>query len=547
MLIHHIRSKHGAAIAASIGLLFCVAAMNVSAQQALLTRHMRDAVSQGQAAFVQHLNRDQSLHLVIGLPVRNQDALNSFIETLYTPGSPNYHQYLDVDQFTKMFGPTQADYDAVIRFAHSSGFVVSKTAPNRLIVEVDASVGSIEKAFNVTMNVYRHPTENRTFYAPDREPSVNLSTQLWNINGLDNYAIPRPANLVQSKVAPQAGTGSAPGGYFLGSDLRDAYYGSTGTLTGSGQTIGLLEYVGYNPADVTHYFSTYGPPLTTTVTPVSTDGTAAICTTCDDTEQALDIEYSISMAPGLSNCIVYVGSTDQSILNQMATDNSAKAISCSWSWRPPDPTVDDPIFMQMATQGQTYASASGDSSSWSRGEYNWPQESANVLCVGATSLVTSGPAGNWVSETGWSDSGGGIAIDRIPIPTWQHNRQVVTVANGASKQRRNGPDVAAEGDFQNYICYDGTCAGGWGGTSFACPEFIGYLAMANQQSVAHGHSTLGFVNPAIYTIGEGTGYTTSFHDTTVGNNIGFNCVTGYDLVTGWGTPNGPGLINALAP
>ncbi len=499
---------------------------------------------EGRAAFVQHLNPGASMHLVIGLPLRNQQELNSFLGNLYDPSSPNYRQYLSVDQFTKMFGPTQEDYDAVIKFAHESGFVVSGLAPNRLIVEVDATATSVEKALHVTMNVYQHPTESRTFYAPDREPTANVSTRLWNINGLDNYSIPRP-NVSQSTTAPNTGTGSGPGGFFLGSDLRKAYYGSTGTLTGAGQNIGLLEYVGYNPADVTTYFSTYGPPLTTTVVPVSTDGTAAICATCDDAEQALDIEYSISMAPGLNQCIVYVGSTDQSMLNRMATDNSAKAISCSWSWRPADPQVDDPIFMQMAAQGQTFASASGDSASWSSGEFNWPQESANVLCVGGTHLVTTGAGGPWSSETGWSLSGGGISIDRIQIPSWQHNKKVVTAANGASRKLRNGPDVAMEGDFQNYICYDGTCSGGWGGTSFACPEWIGYLALANQQAVSHGNPTLGLVTPALYTIGTGHNYTTNFHDILTGSNTGFSCVAGFDLVTGFGSANGATLINTL--
>ena len=62
-------------------------------------------------------------------------------------------------------------------------------------------MASIERAFHVTMNVYKHPTENRTFYGPDREPTVDLSTKLWNINGLDNYAIPRPASLSQQPNA----------------------------------------------------------------------------------------------------------------------------------------------------------------------------------------------------------------------------------------------------------------------------------------------------------------------------------------------------------
>jgi subtilase family serine protease len=261
----------------------------------------------------------------------------------------------------------------------------------------------------------------------------------------------------------------------------------------------------------------------------------------------LDIEFSISMAPGVNQCIVYVGSTDQSILNRMATDNSAKSLSCSWSWRPADPQVDDPIFMEMAAQGQTYASAAGDSGSWSAGEYNWPQESVNVLCVGGTHLVTTGPGGAWSSETGWADSGGGIAIDRIPIPSWQHSKAVINNQNHASKKLRNGPDVAAEGDFQNYICYNGICAGGWGGTSFSAPEWAGFIALANQQAVSHGHSTLGLVSPAIYSIGTGTSYTSNFHDILTGSNGGFSCVAKFDLVTGWGSPQGQTLINSLAP
>ena len=53
------------------------------------------------------------------------------------------------------------------------------------------------------------------------------------------------------------------------------------------------------------------------------------------------------------------------------------------------------------------------------------------------------------------------------------------------------------------------------------------------------------MNPAIYSIGVGSGYAADFHDITSGSN-GFSAVTGYDLVTGWGSPNGASLINALA-
>ena len=60
---------------------------------------------------------------------------------------------------------------------------------NRLIVPINGSVGKIEKAFNVRMNNYKHPTENRIFYSPDREPSLNLSVPVAHVAGLNNFSI----------------------------------------------------------------------------------------------------------------------------------------------------------------------------------------------------------------------------------------------------------------------------------------------------------------------------------------------------------------------
>jgi len=75
--------------------------------------------------------------------------------------------------------------------------------------------------------------------------------------------------------------------------------------------------------------------------------------------------------------------------------------------------------------------------------------------------------------------------------------------------------------------------------------WAGYLALANQQAVANGVPAPGFINPTIYPLGLSGGYSAAFHDITTGGGNGFPVVAGYDLVTGWGSPNGPGLINAL--
>ncbi|WP_263365220.1 S53 family peptidase [Edaphobacter bradus] len=519
--------------------------------KAMLTHHTRDAVSSGQAAHVGRLSATQILRLDIALPLRNEAQLDEELQQLYDRNSSSYHQFLSVEQFTERFAPSKQDYDAVIHFAQANGLTVTGTTPNRMLVNVVGPVANIERAFHVALNVYQHPTEARTFYAPDREPTADLSTPLWHVSGLDNFSIPHPASLrhePEVKSGPAA-TGSGPNGYFLGSDMRVAYYGGS-ALTGSGQSVGLLEFAGYNINDVNNYFSRVGQPLTVPVVGVSTDGSSLSCTgSCDDTEQVLDIEVAISMAPALSSVRVYVSDTsDVSMFNRMATDNISKSLSCSWGWSPADPTSDDPIFKEFAAQGQNLFVASGDSGAYSkRSRFVYPADDPYVTSVGGTDLTTSGGGGPWKSETAWSSSGGGVSPNKIAIPSYQKTSGVITTANRGSTIYRNSPDVAAEGNTDNFICYNGTCAGGWGGTSFAAPRWAGYLALANQQSVAHGLGTLGFINPTLYQIGLGSSYGTNFHDITSGSNGSYSSQKGYDLVTGWGSPNGSGLIYTLAP
>jgi len=355
-----------------------------------------------------------------------------------------------------------------------------------------------------------------------------------------------------SKVVSHATTGSGPSASFLGSDMRAAYYGG-GPLTGTGQNLGLLEYLGTDLADLNTYFKNTGQTNNVPITLLSTDGTSTSCVdtkaggNCDDTEQTLDMTQAIGMAPGLASLVMYVGSTDTAIISAMTSHNPLPTtIGCSWGWTPADPTTLDPYFQRMAAQGQNFFAASGDSSTWSKRNEAWPADDANVVSVGGTDLVTSGAAGAWQSETAWVDSGGGISPDSIAIPSWQQLSGVVTASNKGSTTLRNGPDVSANANFTFYTCADQTAclANEYGGTSFAAPMWAGYIALVNQQLAANSQPLVGFLNPTIYAQNVTSAYAADFHDITSGTSGSYSAVTGYDLVTGWGSPNA-GLIAAL--
>lgn len=585
--LHKISGRISALVSCLAVISYLLVAVPVWAQanlQHLPTHHVRDVVKNGTAKTTGALPGSQSMKLAIVLQLRNQAGLDDLSKQLYDPGSPVFRQFLTVAQFTDRFGPTVADYQAVVQWAKSKGFSVGDTPPNRLVLDMSGTAAQVEQAFHISLNVYQHPTEDRTFFATDREPTVDLSVPLWHIAGLDNYSIPRPASLAlqSGQSIPDDISGSGPGGTsYLPSDMRAAYYGGT-SLTGAGQSVGLVAFQGYNIDDVTatlappggpnsaasssngsNYTLTYttgGNQYNITINNVLLDGASVSPNPLygGENEVVLDIAQAIGMAPGLNQVIEYmappqesseVGVGDVHILNRMATDNLAKQLSCSWSWNPDDPSSDEPIFQEMASQGQTFFAASGDYGSWpSNPTFYYPAEDPNVTAVGGTDLTTNGSGGLWASETGWQHSGGGISPDGIPIQHWQTGIQ--DSCTQCSLSLRNAPDVAMEANADNYLCSMGTCSSTGGGTSFAAPRWAGFMALVNQQAVIDGlissGNGLGFINGALYAIGMGPNYTNDFHDIPPGvSNGAYSTAAGYDLVTGWGSPNGVNLIHDL--
>jgi subtilase family serine protease len=537
-----------------------------SQAQFVSTQHVREVTRTGEAKLIGRLPASQTMQLDVILQLSDPAGLESFLKDLYDPSSPSYRRFVTPQQFTAKFGPSQADYDAVVAYVKANGLTVVGGSRGGMDVQVEGPASAVESAFHVAMRTYQHPTENRTFYAPDSEPTTGLPFALWHVSGLDNYSIPHPmlvkksdyaaAHGIDSKdVVSHATTGSGPSASFLGSDMRAAYYGGT-ALTGSGQNLGLFEFEGTDLADLTTYFKNVGQTNNVPISLLSTDGTSTSCVdtgaggNCDDTEQTLDMTQAIGMAPGLASLVVYIGSTDTAIIGAMTTHSPLPTtIGCSWGWTPADPSTLNPYFEKMAAQGQNFFAASGDSSTWSAKNEAWPADNAYVVSVGGTDLVTASAAGPWKSETAWADSGGGISPDSIPIPSWQQISGVINSSNKGSTTLRNGPDVSANANFTFYTCADQTTclANEYGGTSFAAPMWAGYIALVNQQLAENSQPTIGFINPTIYSQNVTSDFATDFHDITSGTSGSYSAVTGYDLVTGWGSPNGTGLIDALAP
>lgn len=505
------------------------------------------------------------LRLAFTLPLRDQAGLSNLLQQIYDPASANFRQYLTPEQFTAKFGPIKADYQALETYVTKNGLKIIGEHPNRTVLDVDMTVADIERLFGVKMGVYQHPTEKRNFYAPDREPSVDLSVPLLRIEGLNDYMKPKPASVVRpvaELAASPGGTGSGPFGSYLGSDFRDAYIPGV-SLTGTGQKVALFELDGYYASDITAYEMQAGEP-NVPLENILIDGFSGLpISVAGDGEVSLDIEMVIDMAPSVSEIVIYEATNGgpnaiiTDTLNRIASDDLANQISSSWLIGD-DPTWDQ-IYQQYALQGQSFYQASGDN-----GAFVWSEpgqqrtDTPYVTLVGGTTLTTTGPAGSWLSETVWNwnstgegtdGSGGGISPNYL-IPSWQTG--ISMTGNGGSSTQRNIPDVAWTAD-NIWVVSDQGQSAAFGGTSCAAPLWAAFTALMNQQAAEVRKPKVGFLNPTIYAIAKGPLYGSTLHDIITGNDTNadspdqFFAARGYDLCTGWGTPAGSNLINAIVP
>jgi subtilase family serine protease len=224
------------------------------------------------------------------------------------------------------------------------------------------------------------------------------------------------------------------------------------------------------------------------------------------------------------------------------------------------------IFKRAASMGVTVMASSGDNGAtnpndyvnhnlfWDKPNVSWPASDPYVLAIGGTSLTIQDENGVYGSETTWNNNGGSTGGGLSALygePAYQKN----VPDQGMFQGKRGLPDLAFPADV-NYLLYETSDFGTidvskwphWnliGGTSASSPCWAGLIAIADQMSAQAGGGPLGYIQPGLYSL-KGQ----AFHDITKGNNnfqrvAGYAAVTGYDLVTGWGTPIADQLLPAL--
>ncbi|QUQ65546.1 S53 family peptidase [Kutzneria sp. CA-103260] len=483
------------------------------------------------------LDTERKLSVSVALKLHHTDELTRFLADVGNRRSANYHHYLTPAQFTARFGPTESDVRTVSNFLRANGLSVNSVSGNRQVVTASGTAAQLQHTFSTSIGLYRDPVQKRTFYANDTAPQLphDVAAVVQGVIGLDNHAVMHKHSTSHATADP-SGYGPA--------ELRGAY--NTGSLgTGSGQSVALWEFDGYQQSNIAGYDSQYGLNSSAPQT-VSVDGANYDASPGDGQgEVELDIEIVQAIAPAAATFVYEAPNSDQGeidMANQIATDNQVSVVSISWGsceqdTTPSAMTSTSNALAQGAAEGISFFSASGDdgSADCTRSQtgsgvdaVDYPASDPNVTGVGGTTLSVDGTS--YGSETAWNGSGGGTSTV-FQAPSWQTGNSMRTV-----------PDVSSDADpSSGYAIYS---AGSWqvyGGTSCAAPMWAGFAALYDAQS----GGKLGAVNQALYQVGNGANYGSAFQDVTSGSNGTFSAGTGYDQVTGWGSYNAAGLAAAL--
>jgi hypothetical protein len=315
---------------------------------------------------------------------------------------------------------------------------------------------------------------------------------------------------------------------------------------GTGQTIAIIDaYDQPNIAsDLAAFDSTFGIAAPPSFTKVNENGgsTLPAASASWGLEISLDVEWAHAIAPGARILLVEASSSSDGDLDA-AVDYARKqpgvsVVSMSYGGAEySGETSEDTYYTTPSGHaGVTFVASTGDSGS--AGAPNAPSVSPNVLAVGGTQLSVDG-SGNYLGETGWSGSGGGISVYESQ-PSYQ--KGVVT----QSTTKRTVPDVAYNGSSGSAFAIYDTDYGGWVqvyGTSAGAPQWAALVAIANQGRALAGQGALDGPSqtlPDLYQLPSA-----DFHDITSGSNGGYSAGPGYDLVTGRGTPLANLVVSGL--
>jgi kumamolisin len=483
-----------------------------------------------------HRDPGQAIDILVSLRFNREEELSKLVEEQSDSTSPNYHRYLSTLEFAARFGPTVEQVNDVVAKLTAAGFQVSEVASNRMQIYASAPSVTVETYFKteihtVTQGSYGERYANLTpaWLPAELEATVQAVVMDNLIVAVRTSDQAVPLALGSPYRGPQDGIGPATIATAFDFPVQHGYDGNK-YYDGTGRAAAIIIDSDVKDTDLTTYWKYFKITRTGTVTREAVLKGKLGKYTSGQKEATLDTETITGLAPG-ADVIIYITEelnhvTRDAAANQIVSENKVAAVNMSFGQTENIDKTFEADLIAGNSLGITFVASGGDYGS-DHGKVLVPAAEPHVLAVGGTELTASKSTGDYESQIAWPHSGGGVS-KLFSIPQYQ-----VGVKGLASLKNRNLPDIA-------FPAYNDSrfVNGAWdtvAGTSWSSPTYVALQLEIDQ----YQQTRFGWVNPSIYTVFQTYGYTNGdFYDITKGSNGMYKCKTGYDNVTGIGSPEG---------
>ncbi len=474
------------------------------------------------------------------------------------------------------YGSSQEDIEAATLAFQQMGLTIEIANPATHSIDVSGTVAQLERAFHTMLFNFHHPLGDYRGRTGPLHLPVELIGLVQGVFGLDNRRVARRRKHPAARGAAAHAVLEVPATWWLPAELAKRYNFPKGS--GLGQAIAVLEFDGGYFAPDLQSFCTQANVSVPKVVTVSVDGTATNKNDDAKGEVMLDIEVIAGVCPAATIVAYFAHFGDRGFIkaiDAVLQDSANRPSVVSISWGNPEEGGDwtsqamaqvGESLKDAALAGVTICVSAGDDGSSDavqdgRAHVDFPASSPYVLAIGGTAI----PAKNaplpdivWFEGSGMRDdnvfnsgsTGGGVS-SVFPVPDWQRSVAIGSVNPGAIAGRVV-PDIALNADWgiSPYLLVMDGQAFPNGGTSAASPLAAAMFALINENRGAAGN--VGYITPFFYAVAAGgTVGSVACDDVAAGSNAtsqagGYKAGPGFDAVSGWGTPDGTRLMQALA-
>jgi len=356
------------------------------------------ALDQGMVSGEQQLG---SLFIALKRSTAQESALAAFNARQLDVASPDYHHWLQPQEFGRNFGPNDADIAAVTGWLKAAGLQIQNISEGRINIEFSGTAAQVQETFGV--EIHRYLVNGASVIANDRDPQIPraLSPVIAGVIGLNTFAVNgveppvtqaaasaesasvRSSTSLNPAALNPAGTAAAPTLSFKDDSYSFAFmtpydfatiynslplWRASKPIMGSGVTIAIVGDNDVNPDDVTTFQSTFGLPHNAPTTKYVSSNPAGSSL---DSTVALEMANAAAPNAGLTLVVPSGGKTLTSVLSavQYTVDKNLASIvvfpysACERLLGSSTNAMINSLWQQGATQGMSIVVATGDQGS----------------------------------------------------------------------------------------------------------------------------------------------------------------------------------------